>query len=75
MKRWIDDRGIGWIKRDRGADLYVHHSAIQDMIGHRSLVEGEEVTFEIAQGMRGPEAANVRRVQVKPLETVYPDGG
>ena len=61
--KWFNDaKGYGFIARDDGPDVFVHHTAIQ-MDGFRSLKEGEEVEFEIAQGQKGPQAANVTRVK------------
>jgi cold shock protein len=61
--KWFNDaKGYGFIARDDGPDVFVHHTAIQ-MDGFRSLKEGEEVEFEIAQGPKGPQAANVTRVK------------
>jgi cold shock protein len=59
--KWFNDaKGYGFIARDDGPDVFVHHTAIQ-MDGFRSLKEGEEVEFEISQGPKGPQAANVTR--------------
>jgi CspA family cold shock protein len=57
--KWFNDRkGYGFIQKDEGGDLFVHHSAIS-MEGFRTLVEGERVSFEIEDGERGPAAKNV----------------
>jgi len=57
--KWFNDRkGYGFIQKDEGADLFVHHSAIS-MEGFRTLAEGERVSFEIEDGERGPAAKNV----------------
>jgi CspA family cold shock protein len=57
--KWFNDRkGYGFIQKDKGGDLFVHHSAIS-MEGFRTLAEGERVSFEIEDGERGPAAKNV----------------
>lgn len=61
--KWFNDaKGYGFIAREDGPDVFVHHTAIQ-MEGFRTLKEGDEVEFEIAQGPKGPQAANVIRPQ------------
>jgi CspA family cold shock protein len=60
--KWFDARkGYGFIKRDEGQDLFVHFSSI-DMDGYKRLNEGDQVTFEIEETDRGPQARNVRKV-------------
>lgn len=57
--KWFNNtKGYGFIGRDDGADVFVHYSAIQSD-GFRSLNEGDLVEFEIVQGQKGPQAANV----------------
>ncbi len=57
--KWFNDsKGYGFIERADGADVFVHHSAI-NATGFKSLQEGDRVTFEIEQGQKGPAAANV----------------
>jgi CspA family cold shock protein len=60
--KWFNaEKGYGFISQpDGGADVFVHHSAIQ-MTGYRSLQEGQQVEFEVQQGNKGLQAANVRR--------------
>lgn len=59
--KWFNDaKGFGFITPENGPDLFVHHSAII-ADGYRSLTEGEAVTFDAAQGPKGPQAINVRR--------------
>lgn len=62
--KWFNDaKGYGFIAREGGPDVFVHFSAIQ-MGGFRSLVEGDKVEFEIVQGQKGPQAADVTKVAV-----------
>ena len=57
--KWFNNaKGYGFIGRDDGPDIFVHYSAIMSE-GYRSLAEGDRVEFEIAQGQKGPQAANV----------------
>jgi len=57
--KWFNDqKGFGFIEREEGDDVFVHFSAIQDE-GFKSLAEGQEVEFEVVEGDRGPQAANV----------------
>lgn len=57
--KWFNqEKGYGFIERDDGGDVFVHYSAIQEE-GFKTLTEGQEVEFEIVQGPRGPQAANV----------------
>jgi CspA family cold shock protein len=57
--KWFNaEKGFGFIEREGGDDVFVHFSAIQGD-GFKSLDEGQAVTFEIVEGARGPQAANV----------------
>lgn len=59
--KWFNDsKGFGFITREHGPDVFVHHTAIQSE-GFRSLTEGEAVEFEVEQGPKGLQARNVRR--------------
>lgn len=61
--KWFNDsKGFGFITRENGPDVFVHHSAIE-MEGFRSLSEGDHVTFEVVKGPKGLQAANVKRVE------------
>jgi CspA family cold shock protein len=60
--KWFNDRkGYGFITKDEGGDLFVHHTAIL-MEGYRTLTEGQRVRFEIEDGSRGPAAKNVEKL-------------
>ncbi|MET3695925.1 putative cold-shock DNA-binding protein [Bacillus oleivorans] len=57
--KWFNaEKGFGFIEVEGGDDVFVHFSAIQGE-GFKSLEEGQTVTFEIVEGNRGPQAANV----------------
>ncbi|HBA87081.1 MAG TPA: cold-shock protein [Geobacter sp.] len=57
--KWFNDaKGFGFIEQDNGVDVFVHFSSIQGD-GFKSLAEGDHVTFEVVQGTKGPQAANV----------------
>ena len=57
--KWFNDaRGYGFISRPGGNDLFVHYTAIQGD-GYKSLVEGQEVEFEMGEGKKGLQALNV----------------
>ena len=60
--KWFNDsKGFGFIQQDNGEDVFVHFSAIQDD-GFKSLAEGQAVTFDIVQGPKGLQAANVNKI-------------
>ena len=59
--KWFNDaKGNGFISQEGGEDVFVHHTAIQ-MDGFRTLKEGERVEFDVTQGPKGLQAANVRK--------------
>ena len=61
--KWFNaDKGYGFIAPESGEDVFVHFSAIQST-GYRSLDEGQTVEFDITQGQKGPQAANVRPLE------------
>ncbi|MDU2064935.1 MAG: cold-shock protein [Sporomusaceae bacterium] len=60
--KWFNaEKGFGFIAREDGDDVFVHFSAIQGE-GFKTLEEGQNVEFDIVQGNRGPQAANVVRL-------------
>lgn len=60
--KWFNaQKGYGFIQTEGGNDVFVHFSAIQDD-GFKTLNEGEKVSFEIVDGNRGPQAANVKKI-------------
>ena len=59
--KWFNDaKGFGFITRQEGPDVFVHHTAISAE-GFRSLSEGDAVEFEVVKGPKGLQAANVRK--------------
>lgn len=59
--KWFNsEKGFGFIEVEGGDDVFVHFSAIQSE-GFKSLDEGQEVTFDIEEGARGPQAVNVTK--------------
>ena len=57
--KWFDEKkGFGFIERPDGNDVFVHFKAIVGS-GFKTLTEGQEVEFEVEQGQKGPQAANV----------------
>ncbi|PGE13509.1 cold-shock protein [Bacillus toyonensis] len=57
--KWFNaEKGFGFIEREDCEDVFVHFSAIQQD-GYKSLEEGQQVEFDIVDGARGPQAANV----------------
>jgi CspA family cold shock protein len=60
--KWFNrTKGFGFIEREIGADVFVHFSAIQAE-GFKVLDEGDEVEFEVVDGPKGPQAANVKKL-------------
>ncbi|KRL66760.1 cold-shock protein [Companilactobacillus versmoldensis] len=57
--KWFNpDKGFGFITREDGSDVFAHFSAIQGE-GFKTLDEGQHVTFDVEEGDRGPQAANI----------------
>ena len=61
VKWFSNERGYGFIAREGGEDVFVHFSAIQGD-GYKSLAEGQKVEFEVVEGQKGLQAANVQLV-------------
>ena len=60
--KWFDSKkGYGFIERQSGGDIFVHHSAIIAE-GFRNLMEGDRVEFTVVQGKKGPAASDVRKI-------------
>ena len=63
--KWFDpNRGYGFIRPEQGEDVFVHISAVQAS-GLQTLQEGQAIEFDIEQGRKGPQAANVRPRQAR----------
>lgn len=59
--KWFNNtKGYGFIEREQGGDVFVHHTSIQST-GFRSLEEGEPVEFDVVEGPKGLQAANVTK--------------
>ena len=58
VKWFSNQKGYGFIQKDDGNDIFVHFSAIQSE-GFKTLAQGQEVVFEVSEGPKGPQAANV----------------
>lgn len=60
--KWFSaEKGYGFIEQESGDDVFVHFSAIEED-GYKSLNEGQKVNFDIVEGDRGPQAANVQKM-------------
>jgi len=67
--KWFNNaKGYGFLGRENGADVFCHYSSIRSD-GHKSLTEGETVTFDIVQGAQGPQADQVLRV-IAPAQVI-----
>jgi CspA family cold shock protein len=62
VKWFSPEKGYGFIQQENGPDVFVHFSAISGA-GYRNLEENQKVEFEITEGQKGPQAANVRLVE------------
>ena len=61
VKWFNNEKGFGFISRESGPDVFVHHTAITGE-GYRSLNEGDRVSFEVVEGQKGLQARNVVRI-------------
>ena len=61
VKWYNDDKGYGFIVRERGTDVFVHHASI-NAEGFKTLAEGDRVTFDVVEGPKGPQAKNVVKI-------------
>lgn len=60
--KWFNDaKGFGFISRERGADVFVHHASILSE-GFRTLAEGDRVSFDVVEGPKGLQAKNVVKI-------------
>jgi len=60
--KWFNrTKGFGFIEREEGEDVFVHFSSIEGE-GYKSLDEGDSVEFEVTDGEKGPQAANVKKI-------------
>ncbi|HEX9779315.1 MAG TPA: cold-shock protein [Geopsychrobacteraceae bacterium] len=60
--KWFNDsKGFGFIEQDNGPDVFAHFSAINSE-GFKSLAEGERVSFDVVEGQKGPQAANIQKI-------------
>ena len=58
--KWFNDKkGFGFLSREEGDDVFVHHTSIQGD-GFKTLSEGQQVEFEVQDGPKGPQAVNVK---------------
>lgn len=61
--KWFDvEKGYGFISCDEGNDLFVHHSQVKEKGNDKDLHEGENVSFDIGEGAKGPMAINVQKI-------------
>ncbi|MCX7653598.1 MAG: cold shock domain-containing protein [Fervidobacterium sp.] len=61
--KWFDaKKGYGFITKEDGEDIFVHYSAIQAE-GYKTLKEGDKVEFDVQNGQKGPQAANVKVIK------------
>jgi cold shock protein len=59
--KWFNEKkGYGFIEQDNGQDVFVHYTSVQGD-GFKTLTQGDEVEFEVVEGKKGPQAANVVR--------------
>ena len=70
IKWWNSEKGYGFIEAEDGTDVFLHFSAL-NMEGYKALEEGEEVTFDIIEGEKGSQAANVSLLNNKKVNTAF----
>ncbi|MGA7613655.1 MAG: cold shock domain-containing protein [Thermoanaerobaculia bacterium] len=63
VKWFNNEKGYGFIKRNTGEDVFVHHTAIVNQAGYRTLKEGDPVEYELKEGPKGLHAENVTRIE------------
>lgn len=62
VKWFNDEKGYGFISCDEGNDIFVHHSQVKEKGPDKDLHEGENVTFDIGEGEKGPMAINIQKI-------------
>lgn len=62
VKWFNEEKGFGFISANDGKDIFVHHSQVKEKGNEKTLHEGEEVTFDIGEGQKGPMAINVQKL-------------
>ncbi len=61
--KWFNaQKGYGFFSTEEGKDVFVHYTAIQNVEGYKTLDEGQAVEFDIVDGAKGPQAANVTKL-------------
>ena len=61
--KWFNDaKGFGFITGDDGTDVFVHYSAIKGGTGHKTLMDGDAVRYDVVDAPKGPQAANVETI-------------
>ena len=61
--KWFNaQKGYGFLSTEEGKDVCVHYTAIQNVEGYKTLDEGQAVEFDIVDGAKGPQAANVTKL-------------
>ena len=69
--KWFNaEKGYGFIEREDGGDVFVHFSAIQ-VEGYKTLEDGQTVEFDVVEGSRGEQAANVRPVKLSVFQNLF----
>ena len=71
VKWFSKNKGYGFIEAEDKRDIFVHFSSIKGK-GYRVLEEGEEVTFDLIESPKGPQAANVKKVRQAAIEELEP---